>query len=106
MKVGDVLCSQAIREIEIEIGLGYERRCCAWLEQQGCRVRRVRQGWYAVKFPEGTREETRLGQSGLYTRRTYIVLPSHTEMPLYVASPLNPTQYTRVTLGFPVEIFP
>jgi hypothetical protein len=106
MQVGDVLRSRAIQEIEIEIGPEYERVCCAWLERQGCRVSRVRPGWYAITFPVGTREETRLGQSGLYTRRSYIVLPSHREMPLYVASPINPGQRTRVTLGFPVEIFP
>lgn len=106
LQPGDVLQSKTIQDIEIEISPEYEEVCRGWLIKQQCTLERVRAGWYRVGFPGGTLQEERFGTSGLYTRRSYIVLQSGVEMSLYVASPINATQRTRVTMGFPPEIFP
>jgi hypothetical protein len=106
MEIGDVLTSKPVQEVVIEISPEYETICRKWLEQHGCRLEQVREGWYCVFFPGGTQQEERLGTSGLYTRRYYVVLPSKIEMPVYIASPINETQRVRITMGFPPEIFP
>lgn len=105
MELGDVLTRKQIETVEIEVDPVYEEVCRSYLQKQGCRLERMRPGWCLVRFPPGTYEEERLGASGLYTHRSYIVLPSRVEMSLYIASPVNATQRTRITMGFPHEIF-
>jgi len=106
MEPGEVLTRKPIQTVEIEISPEYEEACRGWLIEQRCTLERVREGWYRVGFPGGTQQEERLGASGLYTRRYYIILPSRIELPVYIASPINETQRTRITMGFPPEIFP
>ncbi len=104
MEHGDVLTRKQIQQVEIEVSSEYEEVCRNWLGNHGCSMNPTRPGCYLVSFPEGTHEEERLGCSGVYTRRYYIVLPSNVEISLYRASPVNSTQQMRVTMAFPREI--
>lgn len=106
MKRGDVLTKKPISSVEIEIELAYKDVCRTYLEKHGCQMSPTKPGWYRVTFPDGTHEEERLGMSGLYTRHVYIVLPSKVEFTVVIASALNETQRTRISMGFPKEIFP
>lgn len=100
------LTRKAIETVEIEVDPQFVEICRTYLEQQRCSMRQTRPGWWLVGFPPGTVEEERKGLSTQFTRRSYIILPSNVEMPLYFSYPLNPTQHTRVAMGFPPEIFP
>ena len=105
MEIGDVLTRKPIEELIIEISPEYVEICRGWLEKQGCILECVREIWYRVVFPAETLQEERFGASGHYTRRYYVVLPSKVEMPVYIASPVNNTQKTRISMGFPTELF-
>lgn len=106
MERGATLTRKPIESVEFEVDPQFEEVCKRYLEKQGCSVARVKPGWCLVLFPEGTHEEERAGLSTQYTRRSYVVFPSQVEMPMYTAYPLNPSQHTRIGLGFPPEIFP
>lgn len=59
---------------------------------------------YLILFPEGTVEETYMGQSTQWTRRTTIRFPDGATLQKYVTSPLNPTQSSQTMLAFPNSV--
>jgi hypothetical protein len=102
----NILYTRPIREVEVEIGSQYIARCRSWLEQQNCTISGGTSiNLYKVTFPQGTIEQARAGQSGVYTQQTFIILPSGEELTLYIASPLNEEQHIRKTLGLPSFLF-
>lgn len=103
---GAVLTSKPCASVEIEIAPQYEEVCKRYLEQHACQMIPTRPGWFLVVFPQGTYEEERFGMSGLYTHQKYIVLQDGIEFTLITASAINETQWTRVSMSFPQEIFP
>jgi hypothetical protein len=106
MQQGEVLRSEPVSIVEIEISSEYVQQCEAWLQTQGCRMVYTQGSHYRIHLPEGTREETRAGISTLYVRRTYLVFPSGVVLPKYILYPIHRGQPDeRVTLGFPSELF-
>ena len=108
MEIGDVVATKPISSVEIEIAPEYVSVCRTWLVEHNCAISETdRKGWYLVGFPEGTVVQDRLGLSGHYSRKQYIVLPQESvEMTLLIASPVNSEQKEHVSISFPRSIFP
>jgi hypothetical protein len=101
------LISQPISEIKMDkMDQQYVSRVQWYLEHHlHCRITSLsdREG-YIILFPEGTVEETYMGQSTQWTRRTTIRFPDGATLQKYVTSPLNATQRGQTMLAFPNSV--
>jgi hypothetical protein len=83
----------------------YISHVCAYLQNVlGCQVEQLASGKTHIRFPQGTVEETYMGQSTQWTHRTLIRFPTGQTLTKYVSVILhNPTQATTM-LAFPNEV--
>ncbi len=103
-----LLLSRPIQEVEINLlDPIYVARVQYYLEHElGCSFTYMseRGGFYLVRFPPGTVEETYAGRSTQWTTVTTIRLPNGVTLSKHVRAPLNPSQSRRVSLAFPNAI--
>ncbi len=104
--IGTLLSSKPIRELEVNaLDTCYVDCVRFYLEHElGASLTYIQNGWYLVKFPEGSREETYAGHSTSYTSETTIRLPSGETLKKLILYPLNEQQRKLTGLAFPTRI--
>lgn len=101
------LLSRPICKLEMDkMDPQYVARVQWYLEHElQCSITYIREREkYLICFPEGTVEETYMGQSTQWTHRTTIRFPDGATLLKYVSSPLNSTQRAQTMLAFPNRI--
>jgi hypothetical protein len=103
------LLSQLIREVRMTVfDRQYRARVRRYLEQElHCSMTYMSSaggGYYLLRFPEGTVEETYAGRSTQWTHETTIRFPDGTTLKKYSRAPLKDTQPSRVDLAFPERL--